>query len=142
MNPFTDLPSVLRSNSSRMHFVTSEEATAVLDACPDAQWRLLFALARWGGLRCPSETLRLRWADVDWARSRITVRSPKTEHHEGGDSRVIPIFPELLPYLREVFEAAEPGTDRAITRYPASTTNLRTEFLRIIQRAGLTPQCC
>ena len=77
-----------------------EDAELVIDACPDAEWRLLFALSRFGGLRCPSEHLSLRWADVDWQRSRIRVRSPKTEHHPGGESRLIPIFPELLPFLR------------------------------------------
>jgi integrase len=48
-----------------MRFVTREEAHAVMDACPDAEWRLLFALSRFGGLRCPSEHIALRWADVD-----------------------------------------------------------------------------
>ena len=89
----------------------------VLDACPDAQWRLLFALSRFGGLRCPSEHLGLRWGDVDWERNRITVHSPKTEHHAGGESRQIPLFPELRPYLEEVWEQAEPGTEYVITRY-------------------------
>ena len=31
----------------------------VIEACPDGQWRLLFTLARYGGLRCPSEILAL-----------------------------------------------------------------------------------
>ena len=65
------------------YFIRRQEAAAVLDACPDAQWRLLFALSRYGGLRCPSEHLGLRWDDIDWERSRMTIRSPKTEHHEG-----------------------------------------------------------
>jgi len=41
----------------------------------------------------------------------MVVRSPKTEHHEGGESRVVPIFPELRPYLEAVFDQAEPGTE-------------------------------
>ena len=84
---------------------------------PDAEWRLLFALARWGGLRVPSEALRLRWQDIDWSNERFTVTSPKTEHHEGHDSRMVPIFPELLAHLREAFEQAEPGAEFCITRY-------------------------
>ena len=32
---------------------------------------------------------------------RITVPSPKTEHHEGGVYRVIPLFPELRSHLEE-----------------------------------------
>ena len=85
----------VRANPSRFYFITREEAQKVLDACPDAQWRLLFALSRFGGLRCPSEHLGLRWGDVDWERNRITVHSPKTEHHEGGESRQIPDLPRV-----------------------------------------------
>ena len=51
----------------------------------------------------------------------------------------MPIFPELYPYLREAFEAAEPGTVNLITRYRESNVNLRTQLLRIIGRAGLSP---
>ena len=41
--------------------------------------------------------------------------------------------------LPEAFEAAEPGTEYVITRYRQSQANLRTQLIRIIQRAGLTP---
>ena len=64
-NPFDDVKAGGKTNRSRMRFVTREEAHAVMDACPDAEWRLLFALSRFGGLRCPSEHIALRWADVD-----------------------------------------------------------------------------
>jgi len=138
-SPFADVKAGGQVNSARMFFVTPEMATTVLGACPDAQWRLLFALSRYGGLRCPSEHLGLRWGDVDWARGRFLVHSPKTEHHAGGGTRWVPIFPELLPYLREVYEAAEPGTDYVITRYRDKNTNLRTHLHRIIRRAGLEP---
>ena len=139
-NPFGDMKGcAVRANPSRFYFLTREDAQAVLDACPDAQWRMIFALSRYGGLRCPSEHFALRWVDVDWERNRITVRSPKTERHEGGESRQIPMFPELRPYLEEVFEQAEPGTEFVITRYRHSNANLRTQLERIISRAGLTP---
>ena len=92
-----------------------------------------------GGLRCPSELLLLTWQDVDWERSRIRVHSPKTEHHEGKESRIVPLFPELVPYLREVFEQAEPGSEYVVTRYRSMNYNLRTQLLRIIAKAGLEP---
>ncbi len=138
-NPFVDLVAAVRRNDKRYYFITREEARKVLDACPSAQWRLLFALSRFGGLRCPSEHLGLRWGDIDWERDRITVHSPKTEHHVGGESRQIPIFPELRPYLEEVWEQAEPGTEWVITRYRGADRNLRTKLEKIIKRAGLTP---
>lgn len=136
-NPFADVVAGSQSNPARQYFVTRAEAQKVLDACPDAQWRLLFALSRFGGLRCPSEHLALRWSDVDWERNRVRVPSRKTEHLEGGDCRFIPLFPELRAYLLEVFEAAEPGTDFVISRYRDTNANLRTQLCRILKRAGV-----
>ena len=138
-NPFDELTCTVRANPKRFYFVSPEESQAVLDACPDAEWRLMFALARYGGLRVPSEFQQLRWGDVDWAKNRFTVHSPKTEHHDGGESRVVPIFPELEPYLREAFELATEGTEYLITRYRDSAVNLRTTLNKIINRAGLSP---
>ena len=34
----------------------------------DAEWKAIIALARYGGLRTPSETMALRWIDIDWER--------------------------------------------------------------------------
>ena len=139
-NPFADMKGcAVKATTDRMYFITQEVAEKVLEACPDAQWRLLFALSRYGGLRCPSEHLALRLDDVDWERDRITVHSPKTEHHDGKESRQIPIFPELRPYLNEVWDNAPPGTEYLITRYRSGNANLRTQLERIIRRAGLEP---
>ena len=137
-NPFDDLKAGSQTNRSRMHFVSREETAKVLDACPDAEWRLIFALSRYAGLRCPSEHLRLRWQDVDWDAGRLTVTSPKTEAHEGGESRIVPIFPELRPILLEAFEQAPDGAKWVIARYRDTNANLRTQLNRIIKRAGVT----
>ena len=136
-NPFADLKGGVLAVPERFFFITREMAQKVLDTCPDAQWRLLFSLSRYGGLRCPSEHLGLKWSDIDWDKGRMLVHSPKTEHHVGGESRWVPLFPEILPYLREVFELAPPGSEYVITRYRDSNSNLRTQLQRIIQRAGL-----
>jgi integrase len=116
-NPFADLASPAQVNSSREHFISAEDAAKVIEACPDGQWRLIVALSRYGGLRCPSEHLSLEWGDVDWERGRMTVRSPKTEHHVGGESRIVPIFPELRPFLENAWDEAEPGTEFVVTRF-------------------------
>ena len=50
-----------------LSLVARSVATKVSEACPDADWRLIFALARFAGLRWPTEVLGLRWSDVDWA---------------------------------------------------------------------------
>lgn len=137
-NPFADLGGMVRGNKARSYFVTIDETSKVIEACPDAEWRLIVALSRFGGLRTPSEHNRLRWSDVDWARGKFLVHSPKTEHHAGGESRWVPIFPELRPYLEAAFEAAEPGAEYVIVRN-RNRANLRTRFEKIIKRAGLKP---
>jgi len=64
---------------------------------------------RSGSARYPSEVLSLTWPDIDREHERITVHSPKTEHHPGKDTRVIPLFPELRPILQEAFDVAPEG---------------------------------
>ncbi len=140
-NPFLarDIKVSIRGNAERFHFVSRDDAVKVLEACPDAQWRLIFALSRFGGLRCPSEHLALTWGDVDWSHNRIRVPSPKTEHHEGKGERMLPLFPELRPHLEAAFDEAPEGTEFVITRYRDATQNMRTQFNKIVRRAGLTP---
>jgi len=138
-NPFHGMESSTKGNRERDFFVTQDMAYKVLDACPDREWRLVFALTRFGGLRCPSEHCLLKLADVDWSRERFKVTSPKTEHHDGKAYRWVPLFPELRPFLEECWEAAEPGQEYFVTRLKDSTQNLRTQLIKIIRRAGLEP---
>ncbi len=138
-NPFTKLPGTVRSNPDKFRFVTRRVIDEVIEACPSAEWRLLVALSRYGGLRCPSESLRLRWEDVNWETDRIVVPSPKTAHHEGGASRVIPIFAELRPYLEEAWELAEPGAEFVIPSYRKQDSNMGTLLRKIVHRAGVVP---
>jgi hypothetical protein len=57
-NPFHKMKGIgVRANRSRDYFLSREDAEKVVKACPDNEWKLLFALSRFGGLRCPSEHL-------------------------------------------------------------------------------------
>ncbi len=138
-NPFEDLTVAVRANPSRFRFITKDEATKVLGASPNAEWRLLFALARFGGVRIPSEAVDLEWGHVDWINERITIHSPKTEHHAGKELRQIPLFPELRPYLEEARAEAPPERVRVFTELRSAAQNLRTTLTKIIKRAGLEP---
>jgi len=139
VNPFADLKSAVRAVPEKFHFVTREDAQKILDACPDVQWRAIFALCRFGGLRCPSEVLALKWSDVNWEHKRLLVPCPKLEHLPGGSIRAVPLFPELDDVLSEAFEQAEEKTEFVITRYRSQDQNLRTTFNKIVKRAGLVP---
>lgn len=136
-NPFKQRAIVTTTTGSpkgRRAYVSEEDSRRVLAHCPNVQTRLLFALARWGGLRVPSEPMALRWDDVDFEAGKISVTVPKLAHIEGKAVRVIPIFPELRPYLEEAKAAATDA--RVIT---LTSENLRTAFCRFIRRAGLKP---
>ncbi len=136
-NPFADLKATSIPNKSREYFITQGEAQRVIDVCPDAEWRLIVALARYGGLRTPSETFALKWEDINWAENRFYVSSPKTERYEGKEGRIVPIFPQLRPYLEECFELAEDGAEHVIVRYRVGSSNLRTSMQKLVKRAGL-----
>ncbi len=137
-SPFVEIVGcAVHENRERDFYVTREIAAKVLDACPSIGWRLVFALARYGGLRCPSEIMKLRWRDVHWDQDRFTVHSPKTEHHEGKATRLVPIFPELRPFLEEAWEQAEEGAEFVISSPRGDTPGTGME--RIIRNAGLEP---
>ena len=139
LNPFSELDSKSIANKSWQYFLERKDADKILFACPDSQWKCLFVLCRYGGLRCPSEVLNLRWSDVNWEQGKILIHSPKTERHEGRESRIIPIFPEILPHIQTVFDEAETGSEYVITRYRSMNCNLRTQLQRILKRAALVP---
>jgi integrase len=147
-NPFDEVRHQAGTEKDRQRFITSAETAAVLEACPNLDWRVIVALSRYGSLRCPSEVLSLRLQDIDRATDKMLVTSPKTEHHPCKDTRVVPLFPELRPILQEAFEAAPEGAVYVVSeRYRKGcqgphgwrNTNLRTTFEKIIRRAGLTP---
>ncbi len=147
-NPFADVRHQGGDCSERQFFIDRASTTQLIDAAPDWTWRAIIALVRFGGLRSPSETLSLRWADVDWEKARLRVISPKTEHHAGKASRMVPMFPELRPYLEEAWDAAPEGQEHVIpTSYRKAaqgpegwrSCNMRTQFERIVKRAGLEP---
>lgn len=131
-SPFQDLVAGGEKNKERQEFIDRERIDRVISFAPNDEWKLIIALSRYGGLRCPSETLSLRWEHIDWERNRFTVYENKTS------TRVVPIFPELRPYLENLFfneDRDESGF--VITRYRGNNSNLRTQFLRIIARAGI-----
>lgn len=145
-SPFADVPAGSQTNTTRLRFVPKDIIERVMAVCPDDDWRLLIALSRFGGLRCPSEHLALKWENVDWERGRITVNSPKTEASENQETRTIPLFPELVPYLQQARLKAPAGTRfvmserfRRTDGHGRSNINLGTQFKRIVRRAGLEP---
>jgi len=146
-NPFADVAAKSVIPTERKAYIGAADTEKILAGC-NPTWRIIIALARYAGLRCPSEVLSLKWSDVNFETGRMTVPSCKTEHIPGKAYRVVPIFASLKPHLDEAFELAGdgaeyvvPGDHREAAKQPGGwmNCNLRTQFLKIIKRAGLQP---
>ena len=146
-NPFATVRERFVVDDTRNIYVPREVVYAAMEAAPDAEWRLIIALSRFGGLRCPSEVLSLKWENIQWPQKRIIVPSPKTEHHPNGAQRIIPLFPELVEPLRDV-ERTKPAEavyvisehrSRADVSKSWANSNLREPMLDILRRAKIKP---
>ncbi len=138
-NPFAGLPKGPIA-ADRSRYVSRDDAARVLEALPDLQMRLLFALARFAGLRTPSETHALRWSGIDLEARRMTVYAPKLHRRAGGSrdkaTRVVPITTDLLPFLVEAVAAHDPADDRVIT---LSKNNFSRRLRQAIEKSGVEP---
>ncbi len=119
-NPFADMKGIAVKLTPTVLLRYTGRSLQVIDACPDSGLTSLFALSRFGGLRCPSEHLTLRWSDVDLPGKKMTVRSSKTEAYEGKATRVVPIFPELMPYLQAAWTAKPAGGPNTLSAATAT----------------------
>lgn len=147
-NPFIDVKATSHAPTERQRFIERATIDRILTAC-NPTWRLITVLCRYGGLRSPSETLSLKLTGIDWERERVTIDSPKGKR-DGKGTRIIPLFPELYDELLAASERAEPGEvyvvngpDADVYRRAAQgpegwrNANLRTQFERILTRAGV-----
>lgn len=138
-NPFGTVVSGSVGNEQRQYFVTRKETLRQLEACPDSELRLIVALSRFGGLRCPSEHIELRWQDINWNSGIIIVRSPKTEK-QGKPFRRIPLFPELREFLTDSWDLALPGAEFVLTRCrDPNGAHINKRLGQLIQQAGMIP---
>ena len=133
-NPFQKLPTGSVANTNN-RYVTRDEGMTLLDACIEPEWRVLIALCRFAGLRCPSETHGLRWRDIDLENKRLTVRSPKTEHHVGHESREVP----MQPVVAEAISRLPVQSHGAAVMLTISRHNLHRRLATIVKRAGIEP---
>jgi len=137
VNPFAKVKAGSQKNTKRKTFVAHDVIEGVLAACPDNLWRLALVLARYGGLRVPSELERLTWADIDWASRRFTVRVPKKEHLDGHETRIVPLFQEIEPFLRQAFDEAPAASVHVLPKRFHNEGYVYAGVLRAVERAGV-----
>jgi site-specific recombinase XerC len=111
-NPCRGLKCRLIVVEEKQRIISPEDVRQVLGFC-HPELRAIVCLARFAALRCPSETIGLRWSDIDWAEERFTVRSPKTEGH-GKSYRSVPLVPEVREALTVLWEALPENADELV----------------------------
>jgi hypothetical protein len=137
-NPF-DGQNVREVIKQDRYYLSREDTLKLLAEAPDVGWRTTIALARFAGLRTPSETHLLKWEHVSWSENAIMIPVKKLEHLPDKAWRRIPIFGELRPYLEEAFHDPQADPEYVVRWVGDRGRNLRTRFAKIILRAGLKP---
>ena len=147
-NPFVGIKAGDSVNASRRFNVSREVFDKVMAATKDREFRVVLALSRFGALRCPSEVVALKWEDVifpDEERDivgRLTVHATKTEGHEGGGVRTLPLFPELAAVLADHLGALtlEGRQGEYVVTDRSATKNWRTRLKKLLRdHVGVAP---
>lgn len=134
-NPFRKLASQPVA-AERDRYLTPDEAGRLIEAAPSVSWKALLGLCRYAGLRCPSETHKLTWQDLDFAKGHMRVRSPKTERFRGHAERTVPVVPKLAALLQDAFDDAAEGETRVVS---LGRKNLHRGVEAICKRAEIEP---
>ena len=135
LNPFAKLKPGTQVNDARLQYVPAMDIETVAAEAKGTPLERVVILARFGGLRCPSESDLLAWADVDLERRRMRVTSPKTAHHAGKDFRWMAIMPELHLKLVE-WKAKDEKTGQKWICRVGQYKNLRSNLTKVLARLG------
>lgn len=132
-NPWADIDCNQRHDRGRESYIAPAVAQRLI-AAADPQLAAVIALARFGGLRVPSEPLAIDLAGIDYVAGRLAISGGKT------GARQIPLFPELRPAVEHLAALAPDGATHLIfDRRDSANKTWRKFLLRLIENAGLEP---
>lgn len=126
-NPFESVKSASIAGK-RNHYVDGKQIESILANCVDPKLKLVIALARYAGLRVPSEVLSLAWSDIRLDESPPILR---IAHHKTKE-RCVPIVPELRPFL----VSARRTEGKVVV---GNCGNLRRQFGEVLARLEIEP---
>jgi integrase len=130
-NPFADLDTKGGHKRDREAYVLAADCLHLVKLA-DPTLAALIVLARFAGLRVPSEPLALEWSQVDWENNRFTIMSPKT------GSRSVPMFHGIRPALDKLWAEALEGAKWVFPRARTSAATVwRDNLTLLIARSGL-----
>jgi len=121
------------ANPATQTLVSSQDIENVISQANDASDRIILGLARFGGLRMPSEAVGLKWEDIDWDKRVMRVQSPKTAHQNKA-SRLVPLFPKLYDLLKNEYANSK---SEFLIPWLKPESNLNVRIRRQIQASGM-----
>jgi integrase len=137
-NPFLGVKCRESFDDERKFYVTREMAKTLMDAA-DAELRLIIALARYAGLRTPSEIWPLQLTWINEEAGTLKVLDSKRRRFPEKRWRHPPLFPEFRRLLTDAFHAAPDGATH-IFRNPTNTaTALRNRLERLCLKCKILP---
>ena len=136
-NPFANIRRGNEANRERDFFVTREIADRVCDEIRDPEFRTIFILVRFAGLRVPSEIHPLQWSDINWDTNVLRVVSPKTRRYADGGIRFVPLFDEAREALDILWDTVPVGATLIFPRHQVSGGYLRSKLLKACEAAGI-----
>jgi len=103
-NPFEFVKQSSKPIQSRKIYISCDLISQLIDLCIDPTLKVVLALARYGGLRIPSDIVLLTKDHFDFERDIFRIDALKGERAILGvnriRSRVMPIFPILKRYIK------------------------------------------
>jgi integrase len=87
-------------------YISQDLFTQLVDAMPDRYDRAALGIARWSGIRVPSE-LGILTNDIDWDKRTLTIEDRKRSKRASRGPpmrRVMPLYPELVPWIELVWD--------------------------------------
>lgn len=130
-NPLEEVSTSAKAPRDRDVDISQADSNRILQEIVDPKFALVYALARYGGLRTPSEPNVIELDHIRWDDHQIHIHAPKT------GLRTIPIFAEIRPHLLEVCEMAEVGQVRLLGDWEPTNAALTNRLCRILKRLGM-----
>lgn len=114
------------------NLISADVAAKLIASAPSSELRVIIALSRYAGLRCPSEVSKLCWSDVLWDEDKLRVTSIKTSRH-GKGSRIVPLFPAVRAELERLRSEVDAVGNALVVRIDGS---LRSQIVSILDTVG------
>jgi len=129
-NPAAHVPKPNPQNE-RDRIANGEEWQRLIGAAAPHLQRILIVLYTLGPRR--GELLRLDWAEVDMQRREFTLR-----HTKNGESRTVPMSPEVYRVFTELWQERRLDTQRVFLYKGVPVRDVKTAFNKACRRAGIT----